>query len=336
MPFAAGAVAVRRGRREAEVERRDRDASTSEPSSRGRPTDRGAGRGDAEHEHGVALAVRAGRRAIQYPGHANAAGSAIGTRPRFRAASHWRQKTSGSTSGSGRSSTGDAERAREARGETRAPIRSSRQRSGAVAGPIHTPPSVYAPRPMATFTTRFLGCKVSFADEQAIRERLLADGHTEAARSGGRRRDQHLLRHERGRLEVAPGGRAGGAQPRARLRDGVRREPLERRVRRTAGQRRGRRAAQRGGRRGRRGRRRRDRLRPGRSPPRPRARLRQDPGRLLVLVRVLRDPARPRRHAQPLGGGGARARSGAASPRATGRSCSPASTSAASATATPG
>ncbi|MEO5633571.1 MiaB/RimO family radical SAM methylthiotransferase [Gaiella sp.] len=33
---------------------------------------------------------------------------------------------------------------------------------------------------MATFTTRFLGCKVSFADEQAIRERLLADGHTES------------------------------------------------------------------------------------------------------------------------------------------------------------
>jgi len=33
---------------------------------------------------------------------------------------------------------------------------------------------------VATFTTRFLGCKVSFADEQAIRERLLADGHTEA------------------------------------------------------------------------------------------------------------------------------------------------------------
>ena len=32
---------------------------------------------------------------------------------------------------------------------------------------------------MATFSTRFLGCKVSFADQQAIRERLLADGHTE-------------------------------------------------------------------------------------------------------------------------------------------------------------
>ncbi len=35
---------------------------------------------------------------------------------------------------------------------------------------------------MTTFTTRFLGCKVSFADEQAIRERLLADGHTETTR----------------------------------------------------------------------------------------------------------------------------------------------------------
>lgn len=33
---------------------------------------------------------------------------------------------------------------------------------------------------MATFSVRFLGCKVSFADAQAVRERLLADGHTEA------------------------------------------------------------------------------------------------------------------------------------------------------------
>lgn len=37
---------------------------------------------------------------------------------------------------------------------------------------------------MATFTTRFLGCKVSFADEQAIRERLLTDGHTVASGAG--------------------------------------------------------------------------------------------------------------------------------------------------------
>ena len=37
---------------------------------------------------------------------------------------------------------------------------------------------------MATFTTRFLGCKISFADQQAIRERLLADGHSEVERDG--------------------------------------------------------------------------------------------------------------------------------------------------------
>ena len=32
---------------------------------------------------------------------------------------------------------------------------------------------------MATFSTDFLGCKVSHADAQAIRERLVADGHEE-------------------------------------------------------------------------------------------------------------------------------------------------------------
>ena len=37
---------------------------------------------------------------------------------------------------------------------------------------------------MAAFTTTFLGCKVSFADAQAIRERLLDDGHREAAKDG--------------------------------------------------------------------------------------------------------------------------------------------------------
>jgi threonylcarbamoyladenosine tRNA methylthiotransferase MtaB len=37
---------------------------------------------------------------------------------------------------------------------------------------------------MATFSTRFLGCKVSFADAQATRERLLADGHVEVNDAG--------------------------------------------------------------------------------------------------------------------------------------------------------
>ena len=34
---------------------------------------------------------------------------------------------------------------------------------------------------MATFTVRFLGCKVSHTDVHAVRERLLADGHEERA-----------------------------------------------------------------------------------------------------------------------------------------------------------
>jgi threonylcarbamoyladenosine tRNA methylthiotransferase MtaB len=37
---------------------------------------------------------------------------------------------------------------------------------------------------MASFSVRFLGCKVSFADAQAVRERLLADGHSEVEGEG--------------------------------------------------------------------------------------------------------------------------------------------------------
>lgn len=37
---------------------------------------------------------------------------------------------------------------------------------------------------MATFSVRFLGCKVSFSDAQAVRERLLSDGHSEIAPGG--------------------------------------------------------------------------------------------------------------------------------------------------------
>src|SRR5919202_2366765 len=36
------------------------------------------------------------------------------------------------------------------------------------------------PRPMATFSIRFLGCKVSQTDAHEVREQLLADGHVEA------------------------------------------------------------------------------------------------------------------------------------------------------------
>ena len=37
---------------------------------------------------------------------------------------------------------------------------------------------------MATFSIRFLGCKVSYMDAQALRERLLADGHSEVNEGG--------------------------------------------------------------------------------------------------------------------------------------------------------
>ena len=37
---------------------------------------------------------------------------------------------------------------------------------------------------MASFSVRFLGCKVSYADAQAVRERLLGDGHVESEGGG--------------------------------------------------------------------------------------------------------------------------------------------------------
>jgi len=37
---------------------------------------------------------------------------------------------------------------------------------------------------MATFSVRFLGCKVSYADAQSVRERLLVDGHAEVTGGG--------------------------------------------------------------------------------------------------------------------------------------------------------
>ena len=114
-----------------------------------------------------------------------------------------------------------------------------------------------------------------------------------------RRRRQHVLRHERGAREVAAGGGAGGAHARARLRDGLRGQALRGRLRGPARERHRRPRPDRGGGRADRRRRRRDRLRPGRRAARPDPRLREDPGRLLVLVPLLRHPARARRDAQP-------------------------------------
>ena len=152
--------------------------------------------------------------------------------------------------------------------------------------------------------------------------RAPARGRPFGARRRRRRRGrQHLLRHARGGAQVAPRRRAGRSHASARLRHRLRREPRRRRLRRLARERRGRRAPQRGDAGGGRARRRRDRLRPGRRAARPRPRVREGAGRLQLLVQLLRDPAGARRLAQPPRRGGARARSGAASSRATARSC---------------
>ena len=190
-------------------------------------------------------------------------------------------------------------------------------------------------RAMATFSVDFLGCKVSHADAQAVRERAARRRSRGAGRRRRRRRDQHVLRDARGAAEVAPRRVARRAHARPGLRDRLRREPLGRRLRRAPGERGRGRALERGDARSRRRRRRRDRLRPGRGAARPRPRVRQGAGRLQLLVQLLRDPARARRLAQPARGRRCSPRSAAVSTRATSRSCSPGSTSAATATARP-
>ena len=127
-----------------------------------------------------------------------------------------------------------------------------------------------------------------------------------ARRSRDRRR-QHLLRDERGRAQVASGRISGCALPPARVRDRVCGQPRAR-VRRSARERDRRLAASRGQRGVRRGRRRRDRMRSGRCAARPCPRLRPRPGRVQLLVQVLRDStraraiAKPRRRRGPAGG----------------------------------
>ena len=107
-----------------------------------------------------------------------------------------------------------------------------------------------------------------------------------------------MLCHERGPREVAPGRVARRAVARPCVRHRLRGAAVGDSLRGPAGEHHRRHGPDRGGDRDRRGRRRRDRLRPGGRPPRPNSRLRQDPGRLLVLVRLLRDPARAWRDAQ--------------------------------------
>ena len=102
------------------------------------------------------------------------------------------------------------------------PPSSAASSSSGWAADAATSRAVELPARWRRFSVRFLGCKVSHADAQAMRERLLADGHDEVDAAPGRRRRQHVLRHARGGREVAAGGCARGAHARPRLRDRLR------------------------------------------------------------------------------------------------------------------
>ena len=187
---------------------------------------------------------------------------------------------------------------------------------------------------MATFSVRFLGCKVSQTDAQQVRERLLADGHTET----GDDADVAVVNtccvtHEavsKSRQAVSRAARAHGrvyvtgcganlADAFARAAPNVR--VVARRSEDTAAFVAGDVGA--------------IACVQGRRPARPRPCLRQGAGRLQLLVPLLRRPARARTVAQPSRRRPCSARSAGASSKATARSCSPGSTSAATAIARP-
>ena len=267
--------------------------------------------------------------ATQYPGQANDAGSSIGTSPRLRPASHWRQKTFGS-SPSGVGSCPARGRA-QPRGSGKAGLRADHpeQRTRR----RHRLPERYIP---PTWPRSRRGSSDARSRSPTSRRSGSACSRTvtasapapETSRSSTRAASRTRRSRSRARRPRRPRGRTSASSSRAAP------PTSRRRVRRPARQRpRRRRAAARSSPTPSR-RRRRDRLRPGRSPARPGARVRQDPGRLLVLVLVLRDPARPWRHAEPLGRRSPRRDPAASRRRVTRRSCSPASISAASAIAT--
>ena len=179
---------------------------------------------------------------------------------------------------------------------------------------------------MASFSVRFLGCKVSYADAQAVRERLLGDGHTEVA-SGG---DVAVVNtccvtHEAISKSRQAASRAARSHAQvyvtgcgANLRGAFAAMPdnVDDRGRQERG------AARDRGRP-----RRRHRVRPVGRPRGANARVREDPGRMLVLVCLLRHSARSRRDAQPPAPPRCSRRSSAESRRDIARSSSRASTS---------
>ena len=85
--------------------------------------------------------------AIQCPGHANEAGSSIGTSPRFRPASHWRQKTFESPRPAPAAARARLRAPARGTSKSRVPSRSSEHNTRRVAPPpASSPPSVTFPR----------------------------------------------------------------------------------------------------------------------------------------------------------------------------------------------
>ena len=89
-----GRLAVGHRSVEAELERRDDDALDEVASAREQPAGSSNGPDGTPNMRTASRSPSgASAAATQYPGQANDAGSSIGTRPRLRPASHWRQKT---------------------------------------------------------------------------------------------------------------------------------------------------------------------------------------------------------------------------------------------------
>ena len=160
---------------------------------------------------------------------------------------------------------------------------------------------------MATFSVRFLGCKVSHTDAQRSASGCspTATPRRGEARATSRSSTPAASRTRRCASRARP-PRARRARTRASTSPAAARTSPATRSRACRDERRRRRAAERGDAGVRRRRRRRDRLRPGRRAARPRARVRQGAGRLQLLCDFCVDPARARRLAQPRRGRRAR------------------------------
>ena len=150
--------------------------------------------------------------AIQYPGHENERGSAIGTRPRFRAGEPLAPEDVRIPVGCGSCSTSR-------------PSAPARHAGNAGSEPIIAAQGSPRRWPYRTFSDERLRSQTDghvhdpVPRLQGLVRRRAGDPRAAARRrahrgerSRGRRRDQHLLRHERSRLEVASGGRPGGAE----------------------------------------------------------------------------------------------------------------------------